>query len=1538
MSDNLNIQIDTARAQQALDSLGTAADRLLNKLGQLNGTTNLDKVVQSLTKLDTASANVSGDGFDKLQAAINKLDAAKIAAAAQQLQGLGSLNLGSTVSGVTQLQNAINGINPTNLGSTTQAVGGAGAAAKKSSSDFDSFATAIRNANGQVLGLTANAATMAGAFSRVGGDVGALVKQLSVMLNVSKGVAAGMLAFGAIVVFKQLAQQAAELAQAIAEPAVQIDRFKSSIDAIAGAGAGAKAFAELNKITKQVGGNIGQMLDPFQKFVIAAKSAGVEMQTSVNVFRGFQTGLTATGASAQQTERVFNALQQMMAKGTVQAEELKGQLGDSLPGALDIAAKSMGVTTKELLKLVESGRVMAVDLLPKMAREMENTFGAAARARMQGFTGQLDALRNNFFSLTAALGQGALGGALAGFANFMKQINAAMTMPGMENFVRLLGDLLGGLTAIAGALLGGVLQGFASLAGALGNIYGLLTGGLSALKEWVDSFGVAGQYVTGFVSGLTGLIPTMITTATATTTVALALKALKAAGLSTAGVWGVVAVGAVAFITSLESVQKATAGAVSVLKEFVNDLTTFGTPVNAAAIGVTALLATFVPFGAVLGGARAAVVMFGGALKSLWTIMYANPLIALVGGVTALVVSLKQFGVLDSVTEKFNRISAATIAARTETEAATEAFARLSTRVAAGADVVYAAATKFATYDEMAKRAKQTMHELEKQQEANNAATAEQGRQLKEHEMREKSYQDSIKASSEALKYRIDREKEAKASAQELGKIVEQQDRLNAASTAQTKASADGMSKVRDALKQNTVEYDIHGNAIARLNSKIKENDAAMKASEASMTAVKARHEEMTIATQRSEAEIKRMQSSVKEYGIILDESQQKLVSIVERTGKYKEEAATLAVQISNLTRSQDEWNTKINENIAANDRKIAAEKELVAMMEVELNRLNEKSKTQKGLTDLEKVQRDALTAGVAARKQSIDAMTDENLIQETFNRSMREGIDTTVAAKKVIDEHRDALNRTVDAQKIADGAVKKMTETTTGNTDKTKEAADAAKQASEASKKQAEEQKKVADQMGASTPTISSVSEAWTKLSTSLGGVTNALAPIETQLQSAAAAVVSMGQNIGAISTNLPQVAEGFAGMKEPLAAIAPTLEPLTAAFNAMGAAVPVIAPGLTTVRDAFLGMQQTLPPLVEPFGSLRTAVDAMSLSITPVAEGFASMGQSFPLLAAAGTQVSQAFTAIGGTVDKVKELPGAVTAMSTSIDTLQVASEKMTERASLLNEKLVAINETFTKSKEATDAFVDNMKSVDSAINSTIEKLDALIEKARAAQRELANTNGGGGGGDKITAGSQRYGGYSGGGIESSVVSASAFDNAPRLAQGIANTNSLTKRAEGGIPTILHPNEAVVPLPKGRSIPVDMRVDGASQLSMAVQNAERTLNDLADMSMPEVRAPDRASYVSPLEATGGRGAVGAGGKGATPLKESAAVEDGRMARSKRFNAGAVDPAVSSTGGAPISVNITVNAKDADSFKRSQGQIQSDLFRAISRQAAKDR
>jgi hypothetical protein len=58
---------------------------------------------------------------------------------------------------------------------------------------------------------------------------------------------------------------------------------------------------------------------------------------------------------------------------------------------------------------------------------------------------------------------------------------------------------------------------------------------------------------------------------------------------------------------------------------------------------------------------------------------------------------------------------------------------------------------------------------------------------------------------------------------------------------------------------------------------------------------------------------------------------------------------------------------------------------------------------------------------------------------------------------------------------------------------------------------------------------------------------------------------------------------------------------------------------------------------------------------------------------------------------------------------------------------------------------------------------------------------------------------GGYSTEPVGSRMMSMAAFHNAPHYAEGTANT-------AGGMPAILHPNEAVIPLSRGRSIPVDM------------------------------------------------------------------------------------------------------------------------------------
>ncbi|MEI4405933.1 tape measure protein, partial [Streptococcus agalactiae] len=83
----------------------------------------------------------------------------------------------------------------------------------------------------------------------------------------------------------------------------------------------------------------------------------------------------------------------------VSMEELRGQLGERLTPAMAIAAKSMGVTTAELEKMVESG-IAAEDFLPKFGAAMEEAFGGAESANAA-----LNRLKNQFDELMVKFGE-----------------------------------------------------------------------------------------------------------------------------------------------------------------------------------------------------------------------------------------------------------------------------------------------------------------------------------------------------------------------------------------------------------------------------------------------------------------------------------------------------------------------------------------------------------------------------------------------------------------------------------------------------------------------------------------------------------------------------------------------------------------------------------------------------------------------------------------------------------------------------------------------------------------------------------------------------------------------------------------------------------------------------------------------------------------------------------------------------------------------------------------------------------------------------
>lgn len=127
--------------------------------------------------------------------------------------------------------------------------------------------------------------------------------------------------------------------------------------------------------TQRLGIELITATQAFNKFYAAATQAGLSADQAREVYLGAASAAANLKLSQEETNGVLLAFSQIASKGKVQAEELRGQIGERIPGAFSIAARAIGVTEEKLNKMLETGQVTAREFLPLFARELEKTFG-----------------------------------------------------------------------------------------------------------------------------------------------------------------------------------------------------------------------------------------------------------------------------------------------------------------------------------------------------------------------------------------------------------------------------------------------------------------------------------------------------------------------------------------------------------------------------------------------------------------------------------------------------------------------------------------------------------------------------------------------------------------------------------------------------------------------------------------------------------------------------------------------------------------------------------------------------------------------------------------------------------------------------------------------------------------------------------------------------------------------------------------------------------------------------------------------------------
>lgn len=175
---------------------------------------------------------------------------------------------------------------------------------------------------------------------------------------------------------------------------IQLERLRRALGQVYGdTQVAAQQLQFLRQTANASGLSVGDLSDAFVRFSAATRNSGVPLETINGIFAATARAAGVLGLSSEQVTGTIEALGQMASKGTISMEELRGQMGDRLPGALSIAAKGLGVTEAKLVEMVSTGNLTTRVFFPAFEKGLRETFGSGT-ARVEGFIQAWNRLKN----------------------------------------------------------------------------------------------------------------------------------------------------------------------------------------------------------------------------------------------------------------------------------------------------------------------------------------------------------------------------------------------------------------------------------------------------------------------------------------------------------------------------------------------------------------------------------------------------------------------------------------------------------------------------------------------------------------------------------------------------------------------------------------------------------------------------------------------------------------------------------------------------------------------------------------------------------------------------------------------------------------------------------------------------------------------------------------------------------------------------------------------------------------------------------------
>lgn len=160
-------------------------------------------------------------------------------------------------------------------------------------------------------------------------------------------------------------------------------------------------YNQLFQIAQRSPFSLDKLADGFVKLKTA------NLANPIAALKSTSDALAHFSASEQQFKSAMIAIMQMSGKGVVSMEELRRQLGEAMPTAMQNLATAMEVTEGRLVKLVSSGSLQSRAAIQLLMDEFDRMYGGSSEQKMKTFSGQMALFSTNMQKL--ALGAGGRG-------------------------------------------------------------------------------------------------------------------------------------------------------------------------------------------------------------------------------------------------------------------------------------------------------------------------------------------------------------------------------------------------------------------------------------------------------------------------------------------------------------------------------------------------------------------------------------------------------------------------------------------------------------------------------------------------------------------------------------------------------------------------------------------------------------------------------------------------------------------------------------------------------------------------------------------------------------------------------------------------------------------------------------------------------------------------------------------------------------------------------------------------------------------------